>query len=203
MPLFLLFSSVFCRSLVSGRKTKNILFFQFFFSTDTSMSERQVPHHGTSPMDQPERLVYLSVSDSVYEHTPSPSPCFSLTPPTLIKVFYVTLFLSFHNKRSVSRGLRSFGLFSSHFTSCNKHMSLVSEQVSRHRWDTRPDTRVTIISTRNPVYPRSLDPSVLEFSLSLYRHPSICILFTYCLTSYNKQQWLDTVTHHTHQPLVD
>jgi hypothetical protein len=31
---------------------------------------------------------------------------------------------------------------------------------------------------RNPVYARRLDPSVLGFSLSLYRHPSICILFT-------------------------
>ncbi len=31
----------------------------------------------------------------------------------------------------------------------------------------------------NPVYPRGLDPSVLVFSLSLYRHPSICILFTF------------------------
>ena len=30
----------------------------------------------------------------------------------------------------------------------------------------------------NPVYPRSLDPSVLVFSLSLHRHPCICVLFS-------------------------
>ena len=35
--------------------------------------------------------------------------------------------------------------------------------------------------------PLSLNPSVLEFSLSLYRHPSICILFSSRFTSYNKQ----------------
>ncbi len=37
------------------------------------------------------------------------------------------------------------------------------------------------------MYVRSLDPSVLEFSLSLYRHPIICILFSSRFTSYNKQ----------------
>ena len=39
----------------------------------------------------------------------------------------------------------------------------------------------------NPVYVRSLDPSVLEFSVSLYWHPFICILFGTHFTSYNKQ----------------
>ena len=38
------------------------------------------------------------------------------------------------------------------------------------------------------MYVRSLDPSVLAFILSLYRHPSICILVTSRFTSYNKQQ---------------
>ncbi len=37
------------------------------------------------------------------------------------------------------------------------------------------------------MYARSLDPSVLVFSLSLYRHPIICILFRSRFTSYNKQ----------------
>ena len=46
----------------------------------------------------------------------------------------------------------------------------------------------------NPVYVtnnvRRLDPSVLESSLSLYRQPSICILFSSRLTSYNnKRVW--------------
>ena len=41
---------------------------------------------------------------------------------------------------------------------------------------------------RNPVYTRSLDPSVLVCSLSLYRHPSICILFISHFTSYNKHK---------------
>ena len=33
-------------------------------------------------------------------------------------------------------------------------------------------------SPHNPVYVRSVDPSVLVFSLSLHRHPHICILFS-------------------------
>jgi hypothetical protein len=37
------------------------------------------PWNTTSPMDQPMRLLYPSVSDDVYEPSPSPSPCFSLT----------------------------------------------------------------------------------------------------------------------------
>jgi hypothetical protein len=52
----------------------------------------------------------------------------------------------------------------------------------------RPDTSLTLISTRNPVYTSRSDPSVLVFSLTLYRHPSICILFNSRFTSYNKQQ---------------
>jgi hypothetical protein len=40
----------------------------------------------------------------------------------------------------------------------------------------------------NPVYPRSLDPSVLVFSLSLYRHPTICILFGSRFTSYKPKK---------------
>ena len=39
----------------------------------------------------------------------------------------------------------------------------------------------------NPVYVRCFDPSVLVFSLSLYRHPSLCILFSSHFTSFNKQ----------------
>jgi hypothetical protein len=39
----------------------------------------------------------------------------------------------------------------------------------------------------NPLYVRRLDPSVLSFSLSSHRHPSICILFSSHFTSYNKQ----------------
>ena len=38
----------------------------------------------------------------------------------------------------------------------------------------------------NPVYASRLAPSVLAFSLSSYRHPYICILFTSRFTSYNK-----------------
>jgi hypothetical protein len=38
------------------------------------------------------------------------------------------------------------------------------------------------------VYVRRLDPSVLESSLSLYRHPSICILFTSHFNFNNKHQ---------------
>jgi hypothetical protein len=40
------------------------------------------------------------------------------------------------------------------------------------------------------VYTRSLNPSVLEFNLSLHRHQFICILCSYCYTSffiYNKR----------------
>jgi hypothetical protein len=40
--------------------------------------------------------------------------------------------------------------------------------------------------SRNPVYARCLDPSVLAFSLSLHRHPFICILFSSRFTCYNK-----------------
>jgi hypothetical protein len=44
--------------------------------------------------------------------------------------------------------------------------------------------------TRNPVHPRRLVPSVLAFSLSWHRHPSICILFNSRFTSYNKHIFL-------------
>jgi hypothetical protein len=37
------------------------------------------PRNATSPMAQPARLMYPSVSDDEYEPTPSPSPFFSLT----------------------------------------------------------------------------------------------------------------------------
>jgi hypothetical protein len=49
---------------------------------------------------------------------------------------------------------------------------------------TRPRTSETLYKThyyfdpRNPVYGRRLDPSVLAFSLSLYRHSFIYILFS-------------------------
>jgi hypothetical protein len=49
---------------------------------------------------------------------------------------------------------------------------------------------------RKSVYVRcvdpSVDPSVLTFSLSLYRHPSLGILCRSRFTSYNKQQPLKT-----------
>jgi hypothetical protein len=53
-----------------------------------------------------------------------------------------------------------------------------------------PTTRITIISTHtcNPVYVRSLDPSVLMFSLSLYRQPFIYILFRSDFTSHEKKR---------------
>ena len=48
----------------------------------------------------------------------------------------------------------------------------------------------------NPVYTKSLDPSVLKFSLSIYRHPSICIiLFSSRFTTYNKQKLITPVIH--------
>jgi hypothetical protein len=40
---------------------------------------------------------------------------------------------------------------------------------------------------RNPVYERSLDSSVLPISLSLHRHPFVCILFTSRFTCYNNK----------------
>jgi hypothetical protein len=40
----------------------------------------------------------------------------------------------------------------------------------------------------NPEYTRSLDPSVLVISLSLHRHPFICILFISRFTCYNITQ---------------
>jgi hypothetical protein len=44
---------------------------------------------------------------------------------------------------------------------------------------------------RNPVYVRSLDPSVLAISLSLHRHPFRCILFSSRFTWYNKYELQD------------
>jgi hypothetical protein len=43
---------------------------------------------------------------------------------------------------------------------------------------------------RNPVYVSRLDPSILTFSLSLHRHPYICILFNSRFISYNKKMLL-------------
>jgi hypothetical protein len=51
---------------------------------------------------------------------------------------------------------------------------------------TLPTPTLFTFYTRNTVYVRRLDPSVLEFSLSLHRHPFICILFNFRFTSYNK-----------------
>ncbi len=44
-------------------------------------------------------------------------------------------------------------------------------------------------SSRNPVYLRRVDPSVLDFSLSLYRHSCIWILFTTGLSIYSKKNF--------------
>jgi len=44
----------------------------------------------------------------------------------------------------------------------------------------------------SPFSPFCLDPSVLAFSLSLYRHPSIFILFRFRFTSWDKQTNYDT-----------
>jgi hypothetical protein len=76
------------------------------------------------------RLMPSSVSDSIVEFTPAPTPCSrsSLSPPHNIHTPYC--------------------LFYPH----------------------------------KPVY-RSLDPSAVSFSLPLYRHPSICILFNSHITT--------------------
>ena len=91
-----------------------------------------------------------------------------------IHVFYLALTLSIHNK-PVKTIQSSIWLSFYHLIINNL--------------DTRPETYC--IYPLNPVYVRCLDPSVLSFSLSLYRHPSMCILFTFRLDSYNK-----------HSPLV-
>ena len=54
--------------------------------------------------------------------------------------------------------------------------------------------------TQCTVYVRRLDPSVLAFSLSLYRHPSICILFSSHFTSYNKQNSKKKTAFHISTP---
>jgi hypothetical protein len=67
-------------------------------------------------------------------------------------------------------------------------VSYATDQVSCLRCGHRPTTKLNIIPTHatQSVYVRRLDPSVLAFSLSLYRHPSVCILFrSYCV-SFNK-----------------
>ena len=66
-----------------------------------------------------------------------------------------------------------------------------TEIKKKTREETNPCTtrvkRSIVFYPHNPVYVSRLDPSVLAFSLSLYRHPSICILFSSRFTSDNKQ----------------
>jgi hypothetical protein len=57
--------------------------------------------------------------------------------------------------------------------------------------------QLQIYITKKIKYGRRLDPSVLAFSVSLYRHPFICILFSSRFTPYNKINKIirtDTVT---------
>jgi hypothetical protein len=117
------------------------------------------------------RLMYLSASDSVSESSPSPSPPSSFT----------------HTRRCIGPHNET-----SPMTQPVRLMYII---VSDGSYEPTPSpsphfsfTHEVYRSPHNPTYVRSLDPSVLTFSLSLYRHPSICILFSSHFTSYIKQQ---------------
>ena len=53
---------------------------------------------------------------------------------------------------------------------------LVTSRVDPHLFSTRTSSHTQ--KSRLLTYPRLVDPSVLAFSLSLHRHPSICIPFS-------------------------
>jgi hypothetical protein len=134
------------------------------------------------------RLMIASVSDSIVAFTPTPTPhsrsslshthshCVWYTPPR-----------SPRPRSSRSRALGSFGFF------------LVWTGLVPPVWPLDPLLGLLLFRVYpcNPVYPRCLDPSVLEFSLSLHRHPSMCILCSSRFTSYNKQ----TSTRKKHSPV--
>jgi hypothetical protein len=60
-------------------------------------------------------------------------------------------------------------------------------------WPWDPILGLLFFYPRNPVYARTLDPSVLAISLSLHRHPFTCILFSSRFTCYNKHNFLPYV----------
>ena len=130
-----------------------------------------------------ENLTTYSVSDSIVTFTLA-----RWHPPHVHAAHYYlhtayTPSPSPHPHLSRSRELRSLGFF------------LVWPDLVPPMWPLDPELGLPFFYPWNPVYPRSLDPSVLEFSLSLYRHPIICILFSSRVTSYNKHNLL--VFNHT------
>jgi hypothetical protein len=112
-----------------------------------------------------------SVSDSIVVFTPGPTPS---SRSSISYVHRIHTQPSPHPRSSRSHTLRSFGF-----------LCVWSGLLSPTVW---PLLDLPVLCFCNPVYERSLDPSVLVFSLSLYRHPFICILFSSRFTSYNKQQ---------------
>jgi len=138
------------------------------------------------------RLTYLSVYDSrddSPETVPYPSPPSSLTYAHIIQSYTLltTTILTFM---------------------CTQVLwclvCLVRSRVSGVIMD--PDIRITYsFYPRNPVYVRSLDPSVLVISLSLHRHPFVCMLFSSrftCYKKYGKTRCGGLSSHHTHKLLV-
>ena len=71
---------------------------------------------------------------------------------------------------------------------------------------TRSVTQLSSGSSRNPVYPRHVYPSVLGFSLSFSRHPHICIPFTLSVVHNKKTPsswfWLPSTSGSLHGEFV-
>jgi len=68
------------------------------------------------------------------------------------------------------------------------HCSLIHNKLSKIPEDVPIRGRMggVDVTPYNPVYTRRVDPSVLAISLSLHRHPFVCILCISRFTCYNK-----------------
>ncbi len=125
------------------------------------------------------------------EHTHPVSTSSHLSPYSLSFPSHAHRFMGFFRNRnslvadSVSLMTYSVSDSTVAFTPapCPSSLSSVSHTHIIHTPTLHTPTFLTMTYTHNPVYVRRLDPSVLVFSLSLYRHPSICILFSSRFTS--------------------
>ena len=70
----------------------------------------------------------------------------------------------------------------------NKNIQILKKiHISKSRSVAMRPVAMRPVAIRSRSEKKETHPSVLEFSLSLYRHPSICILFSSLFTSYNKR----------------
>ena len=114
-----------------------------------------------------------------FRQIPSQVLSINNNPPARTSLFLSLVFYTSLSNNINFWSLKMFFLFFYFLIFSPKELNLFSSSPRPSGVSTRPATRLTIISTRvTQCIRRSLDPSVLTFSLTLYRLTSICILCT-------------------------